>query len=83
MISYAGPPLYCGAIALLGFWIASTIFLGGLLVVLGTRRVPVVLAITVGTLSSIYVAFDVVFGIELPGGILLAATAMLAGTAHA
>ena len=72
LISYAGPPLYCVAIALLGFWIASAIFLAGLLVMLGTRRPPVVLAIIVGTLSSIYVAFDLVFGIELPGGILLA-----------
>jgi hypothetical protein len=73
LISYAGPPLYCGAMALLGFWIASAIFLGGLLVMLGTRRVPIVLAIIIATLSSIYVAFDLVFGIELPSGMLLAA----------
>ena len=73
-ISYAGPPLYCLLMALLGFWIASAIFLGGLLVLLGTRRVLVVLAIIVGTLSSVYIAFDLVFGIELPGGMLLTAT---------
>jgi hypothetical protein len=72
--SYAGPPFYCLLMALFGFWIASAIFLGGLLVLLGTRRPFMVFVIIVGTLSTIYIAFDLVFGIELPGGMLLVST---------
>jgi putative tricarboxylic transport membrane protein len=69
-ISYAGPPLYCGLMVLLGFWLSSAIFLAGLLYLLGTRRIPVILALTGGTLALIYVAFELVFGIPLPSGML-------------
>ena len=69
-ISYAGPPLYCGLMVLLGFWLSSAIFLAGLLFTLGTRRIPVILALTGGTLALIYVAFELVFGIPLPSGML-------------
>jgi putative tricarboxylic transport membrane protein len=69
-ISYAGPPLYCGLVALLGFWLSSAIFLAGLLFALGTRRIPVILALTGGTLALIYIAFELVFGIPLPSGML-------------
>jgi hypothetical protein len=73
LISYAGPPLYCGLITLAGFWIASVIFLAGLLFVLGTRRVRLVVLLTAGTLALIYVAFELVFGIPLPGGMIFEA----------
>jgi hypothetical protein len=69
-ISYAGPPLYCGLMVLLGFWLSSVIFLAGLLFALGTRRISVILALTGGTLALIYVAFELVFGIPLPSGML-------------
>lgn len=70
-VSYAGPPLYCGLMVLLGFWFSSGVFLAGMLFTLGTRRISVVLAITGGTLALIYVAFELVFGIPLPSGMLL------------
>ena len=70
-VSYGGPPLYCGLMVLLGFWFSSAVFLAGLLFTLGTRRISVVLAITGGTLALIYVAFELVFGIPLPSGLLL------------
>jgi putative tricarboxylic transport membrane protein len=73
-ISYAGPPLYCALMVVLGFWLSSAIFLAGLLVMLGTRRVAVVLSLVIGTLSLIYVAFELVFGIALPTGMLFDAT---------
>jgi putative tricarboxylic transport membrane protein len=69
-ISYAGPPLYCALMALLGFWIASAIFLAGLILMLGTRNPFVVFLLTAGTLSLIYVAFELAFSIPLPGGLL-------------
>jgi putative tricarboxylic transport membrane protein len=72
-ISYAGPPFYCGLMVLLGFWLSSAIFLAGLLFTLGTRRIVVILALTGGTLALIYVAFELVFGIPLPSGLLLGA----------
>ena len=69
-ISYAGPPLYCGLMVLLGFWLSSVIFLAGLLFTLGTRRISVIVTLTGGTLALIYVTFELVFGIPLPSGML-------------
>jgi hypothetical protein len=73
VISYVGPPAYAGLLYLLGFWIASVLGLAGLLVLLGERRPLVVLAITTGTLLSIYLMFEFSFGIRMPEGVLLAA----------
>jgi putative tricarboxylic transport membrane protein len=70
LISYAGPPLYVGLMVLLGFWIASAIFLAGLLVMLGTRNPLIVSLITTGTLILIYVAFELTFSIPLPASLL-------------
>jgi putative tricarboxylic transport membrane protein len=70
LISYAGPPLYVGLMVLLGFWIASAIFLAGLLVMLGTRNPLIVSLISAGTLIVIYAAFELAFSIPLPGGML-------------
>ena len=72
-ISYAGPPFYIGLMVLFGFWVASAIFLAGLLVMLGTRHPVVVSVITAGTLALIYVAFELAFSIPLPGGVLFEA----------
>jgi hypothetical protein len=71
MISYIGPPLYGAMLLLLGFWAASVVFLAGLLIVLGERRWALVAAITVGTLGTIYLIFEMGFGIRLPGSLLL------------
>jgi putative tricarboxylic transport membrane protein len=71
MISYIGPPLYGAMLLLLGFWAASVVFLAGLLIVLGERRWALVAAITVGTLGTIYLVFELGFGIRLPGSLLL------------
>lgn len=68
LISYAGPPLYVGLMVLLGFWIASAVFLAGLLLLLGTRNPLIVSLITAGTLVLIYVAFELAFSIPLPEG---------------
>jgi hypothetical protein len=70
LISYAGPPLYVALMVLFGFWIASAIFLAGLLMTLGTRNPVIVFLITAGTLALIYVAFELAFSIPLPGGVL-------------
>jgi hypothetical protein len=69
-MGYGGPPFYVGLMVLFGFWIVSAIFLGGLLVMLGTRNPLVVFLITGGTLALIYVVFELAFSIPLPGGLL-------------
>ena len=70
-VSYLGPPAYGAMLLALGFWAASTVFLAGLLVLLGERRALVVVAITAGTLGAIYLVFEMGFGIRLPGSLLL------------
>jgi hypothetical protein len=72
LVGYAGPPLYVGLMVLFGFWIASAVFLAGLLVMLGTRNPLIVSLITAGTLTLIYVAFELTFSIPLPAGMLFA-----------
>jgi hypothetical protein len=72
-IGYGGPPFYVGLMVLFGFWIASAIFLAGLLVILGTRKPLAVSLITGGTLALICAAFELAFRIPLPGGLLLGA----------
>lgn len=70
VISYIGPPLYALMMYLLGFWIASTVCLAGLLVLLGERRMWMVASITAGTLLAVYLMFEFSFGIRMPGGLL-------------
>jgi hypothetical protein len=70
-VSYAGPPIYGVMLFVLGFWIASLVFLTGLLAVLGERRPAVMTAIAVGTLGAIYGVFELAFGIRLPGSMLI------------
>jgi len=70
-VSYAGPPIYGAMLAALGFWLASVIFLVGLLAVLGERRPLVMAAIAGGTLGAIYLVFEIGFSIHLPGSMLL------------
>jgi hypothetical protein len=71
LISYLGPPAYGAMLLALGFWLASAIFLVGLLIVLGERRAVIVLSITATTLGAIYLVFEVGFGIRLPGSLLM------------
>jgi hypothetical protein len=72
LVSYIGPPIYAALLYLLGFWIASTLCLAGLLVLLGERRPAMVAALTAGTLLAIYLMFEVSFDIHMPRGLLLA-----------
>lgn len=72
VISYIGPPVYAALLYLAGFWIASTLCLAGLLVLLGERRPAMVAALTAGTLLAIYLMFEVSFDIRMPRGLLLA-----------
>jgi hypothetical protein len=71
LVSYAGPPIYGAMLAMLGFWLASVVFLVGLLAVLGERRPLMITAIAAGTLGAIYLVFEVGFSIRLPGSMLL------------
>jgi hypothetical protein len=71
LVSYAGPPIYGAILVVLGFWLASPIFLVGLLAVLGERRPLVIAGIAGGTLGTIYLIFEVGFSIHLPGSMLL------------
>jgi Tripartite tricarboxylate transporter TctB family len=71
VISYIGPPFYALMLYLLGFWIASTACLAGLLVLLGERRSWMVAGLTAGTLLAIYLMFEVSFDIRMPRGLLL------------
>ena len=71
LVSYAGPPIYGAMLMVLGFWLASLIFLVGLLAVLGERRPLVMAGIVGGTLGTIYLIFEVGFSIRLPGSMLL------------
>jgi hypothetical protein len=75
VVSYAGPPIYGVMLFVLGFWIASLVFLTGLLAVLGERRPVVIAAIAAGTLGAIYGVFELAFGIRLPGSMLMQALA--------
>jgi hypothetical protein len=70
-ISYLGPPAYGAMLLALGFWVASAIFLAGLLIVLGERRPVIVVSITATTLGAIYLVFEAGFGIRLPGSLLM------------
>ena len=72
VISYIGPPLYAALLYLVGFWIASTLCLAGLLVLLGERRPAMVAALTAGTLLAIWLMFELSFDIRMPRGALLA-----------
>ena len=70
LTSYIGPVLYAIGLYFLGFWVASFLCLIGLLVVLGERRVSLIAAVTIGTLLSIYLVFEVGFSIRMPEGLL-------------
>jgi hypothetical protein len=70
IISYIGPPAYAAMLYVLGFWIASTLCLAGLLVLLGERRPWMIIAITAGTLAAVYLMFEFSFGIRMPAGLL-------------
>lgn len=70
-ISYVGPPLYAVVLYLVGFWIASVACLVSLMLLLGERRRFLILAITAGTLLTIYVVFDFGFNIRMPKGLLI------------
>jgi hypothetical protein len=70
IISYIGPPAYALMLYVLGFWIASTLCLAGLLLLLGERRPLMVASITAGTLLAVYLMFEFSFGIRMPGGLL-------------
>jgi drug/metabolite transporter (DMT)-like permease len=71
VISYVGPPLYAVVLYLAGFWIASIACLVSLMLLLGERRRLLILAITAGTLLTIYVVFDFGFNIRMPKGLLI------------
>lgn len=71
LVSYLGPPFYGAMLLVFGFWIASAVFLAGLLAVLGERRPLIVAVLTVGTVGAIYLVFEVAFNIHLPGSLLL------------
>jgi hypothetical protein len=71
LISYLGPPAYGAMLLALGFWLASAIFLSGLLILLGERRPVVVVSITGTTLGAIYLVFEAGFSIRLPGSLLM------------
>jgi hypothetical protein len=70
IISYLGPPVYAAMLYVLGFWIASTLCLAGLLVLLGERRPWMIVSITAGTLAAVYLMFEFSFGIRMPAGLL-------------
>ena len=70
VISYVGPPVYAAMMYVLGFWIASTLCLAGLLMLLGERRAWMIVSITAGTLAAVYLMFEFSFGIRMPGGLL-------------
>jgi hypothetical protein len=70
IISYIGPPAYALMLYVLGFWIASTLCLAGLLLLLGERRPLMVASITAGTLLAVYLMFEFSFGIRMPAGLL-------------
>ncbi len=72
-VSYTAPPIYGALLLALGFWVASLIFLTGLLAVLGERRPAVIGVIAGGTLGAIYLVFEMGFSIRLPGSLLLQA----------
>jgi hypothetical protein len=71
LLSYGTPVLYGILFYLLGFWAASAICLAGLLLALGERRPVLIVAVTAGTLLSIYLVFTFTFRIHMPGSAIL------------
>lgn len=70
LISFGGPPLYGAAICIFGYWIASIVGLAALFIVLGERRPVLVAGLTAGTLLVIYVVFELIFSIRMPGSLV-------------
>lgn len=67
-VIYASPPVYGVLLYGLGFWIASAVFLVGLLAFLGERRLVVLAGVAFGTLAVVYLVFVLGFDIRLPEG---------------
>jgi hypothetical protein len=70
-ISYVSPVIYAALLYLLGFWIASTVCLMGLMALMGERKWWLMTVITAGTVLTIYAVFYLGFNIRMPAGVLI------------
>lgn len=78
VLALVAPPLYGGALFLLGFWIATLVAIPVLARALGFRKVPVLIAVTAVVTAAVGLGFGAV-DVRLPHGALVRAATGGAG----
>lgn len=68
LFALALPLVYVALLPHAGFYATTPFFLAGYLLVLGERRVPVLIAVAIATYAAIVTLFSAVFYVALPTG---------------
>ena len=61
--------VYTALIFIVGYYVATAIYLCGSIYMFGYRKKPVILALTVGLVAFIYVLFNVLMYVKMPAGL--------------
>jgi len=61
--------VYTALIFIVGYYVATAIYLCGSIYLFGYRKKPVILAITIGLVAFIYVLFNVLMYVKMPSGL--------------
>ena len=62
--------VFCILLKLLGFYPAIVFLMPAVMVLLGERSIPMMAALTAGTLIFVHIVFVVLIGLKLPSGVL-------------
>ena len=62
--------VFCILLKLLGFYPAIVFLMPAVMVLLGERSIPMMAALTAGTLIFVHIVFVVLIGLKLPSGML-------------
>ena len=62
--------VFCILLKLLGFYPAIVFLMPAVMVLLGERSIPMMVALTAGTLVFVHIVFVVLIGLKLPSGML-------------
>ena len=63
--------VFCALLYFVGFMIASAFMIPAVMLLMGEKRVPVLVGVTVGVLVAVYVIFVMALNLPLPQGTLL------------
>ena len=63
--------VFCVLLYLLGFMIAAAFMIPAVMLLMGEKRIPVLVGLDVGVLAAVYVIFVLALKLPLPQGILL------------